>query len=194
MLAVNLEFPHSYQVSDVPELPGSGKWPFPVYRFPRLEPVGRGEQDEIWLMVKRSVGEPWTGVFSIGGLGHSTFFTGVNSTLNPDRLCVVAHGNGYLVNTNDPDDWEQIPVHPIRDVRALVEHNLILFCDFAGIVACGESGVVWRSPRLCWDDLKIEKITAQTIEGSGYDPTSETGVMRFLLDINTGKPLPHVQH
>jgi len=189
MLAVNLEFPHSYEISEVPELPGIGKFPFPVYNFPRLKSSDRGEQDGIWLMVKRAGGEPWIGVFAIGGLGHSTFFTGAVATPDPDRLCVIAHGNAYLVHAGSPDDWEQIPFHPVRDVRPLVERKLVLFSDFVGIAGYGENGLVWRSPRLCWDDLKIDKITAQTIEGTGYDPTNATEPMRFVIDINSGQSL-----
>ena len=62
---------------------------------------------------------------------------------------------------------------------------MILFADYITITAYGQNGVVWRSERLCWDDLKIIGIDRDEIIGCGYDPTSSSEG-RFVLDLFTG--------
>jgi hypothetical protein len=77
--------------------------------------------------------------------------------------------------------------------------NRYLSCQFSTFVQCRstdcsysltspdwllttEGGLVWKSPRLCWDELKIINVTHHTIEGVGYDPTN-VGESRFAVDI-----------
>lgn len=184
MLAVNLEFPHSYEISEVPELPGTGKFPFPVYHYPR--PTSRGERDGLWVKVQPNSGDPWFGVFAFD---HDNFYTGIVSTPDPDRLCVISRGAAYIVSASDPEHWEMVDLPSISAPLAALDHRLLIFPFFDRLSAYGLHGLVWRSPRVCWDDLKIEKITADTIEGTGYDPTSKSGEMVFAVDIRTGRSL-----
>jgi len=186
MLAINFEFPHSYKVDEIPELPGTGKFSCPVYNFPRLKQAGRGEQDGVWLMVKPANRNPWIGVFAIGGWGHSTFFTGALATPNPDRLCVVAHGNVYFVDVNDPDRWEALDLPSVSAPLQIKERNLIVFPFFSNLTAYGTNGPVWRSSLLCADDLRVEAITRNTIECSGYDPRVAERE-HFDVDLETGE-------
>jgi hypothetical protein len=70
------------------------------------------------------------------------------------------------------------------------EHKLLVFCDFIRLAAYGSNGLVWRSPRVCWDELKITNVTSETIEGTGYDPTNSlTQAMRVVVDLETGRSL-----
>jgi len=76
----------------------------------------------------------------------------------------------------------------VLEVRSIPDHKILVFGDFTRIAAYGSSGLVWRSPRVCWDELKIVAITYDTIEGTGYDPTT-LGESRFLVDLKTGRSL-----
>jgi hypothetical protein len=103
-------------------------------------------------------------------------------------VCVISRGAAYVVNTDNPGSWEQIPVMPVLDVRSIPARQLLVFADFTRLAAYGNNGLVWRSPQICWDELKIHSLADGRIEGVGYDPTS-LGKSRFTVDIDTGRSL-----
>jgi len=187
MLEVDLAFPHSYEVEELGELPGTGKLAVPLIFFP--PPKHRPEHDGLWLKVKAVDGRSWIGVFAFGDPSSSTF-SRVISSPDSSRICVVAKGNAYIVKVDEPHIWEQIPVIPVTDVRLLQEERLLVFSDFIRLAAYGSSGLVWQSPRVCWDGLKIVSVTRETIEGTGDDPTNSiTHESRFMIDLKTGRSL-----
>lgn len=187
MLEFDFTFPHEYEVEQVRDWPGTGSFSAPVIYFP--PPKTRGEHDGLWLRVKAKSGKTWIGVFAFGYTSPPAF-SRVISSPNPESVCVVSDGSAYVVNTEKPEVWEQIPILPVLEIRPLPEHKLLVLSDFTGLGAYGNSGLVWRSPRVCWDELKITKITSETIEGTGCDPTNSLKQeMRFAVDLRTGRSL-----
>jgi hypothetical protein len=187
MLEIDLTFPHSYEVHELGELPGTGKFASPLFLFP--PPQTRPEHDGLWVRVRSANGKQWVGNFKFG-YSSPPAFSRVVSSPNSDRVCVIAKGAAYLVSADKPGNWEQIPLMPVLDVRQIPEHGLLVFSDFTALAAYGSGGLVWRSPRVCWDDLKIVRVTTDTIEGVGYDPTnSVTHESRFVVNLTTGLSL-----
>lgn len=187
MLEFDETYPHSYQVEEVRELPGAGKLNAPLLYIP--PPRTRTEHDGLWLSLTPASGNPWVGVFAFGCTSPHAFSRVVSSP-NPDRALVVANGAGYLVSAADPQRWEEVPLRPVLDIRAIPERGLLLLSDFTRIAAYGSKGLVWRSPRLCWDELKITRVRGETIEGTGYDPTNSiTNKSPFAVDIMSGRSL-----
>ena len=185
MVEIDLSLPHSYDVEELREFPGAGKFSAPLLYIPR--PKGRPEHNGLWLKMAAANGKSWIGVFAFG---HSRAFSRVVSTFDTDRVCVVSQGAGYIVKPNEPEAWEAIPVDPVTDVRSIPEDKLLVFADFCQLAAYGGSGLIWRSPRVCWDELKIVSVTPDTIEGTGYDPTNSiTPQSRFIVDLKTGRSL-----
>jgi len=186
MLEIDLVSSHSYEVEELPELPGSGEFDVPVFYFP--QPKNRPEHDGLWLKVAPAIGKSWIGVFAfLFDPPHS--FSRVVSTLDPDCVCVISGSAGYIVKAEEPEIWEKIVI-PVLSVRLLPEHQLLVFSSFTGLAAYGRNGFAWRSPQVCWDELKILKVTDTTIEGTGYDPTnSVSNESRFAVDIGTGRSL-----
>jgi hypothetical protein len=191
MLEIDLAATRSYEVEELGELPGTGKFAAPLVFFP--PPKNRQEHDGLWLKVKAASGRAWIGVFAFGMRSSSTFSRVVSSP-DPNRVCVIAKGSAYIVKADQPEIWEQIPLIPVTDVRLIFDVSLLVFSDFTSLAAYGSSGLVWQSPRVCWDGLKIVKVTRETIEGTGYDPTNSiTHESRFVVDAKTGRsllPLP----
>jgi hypothetical protein len=101
-------FPQSYEVEELPELPGSGKFDVPVFYFPRPTKT-RPEHDGVWLKIRAASGKPWVGVFDFG-YREPPAISRVVSTPNPDRVCVISSGAAYIVKGEDPETWEQIPL------------------------------------------------------------------------------------
>ncbi|MGA8409364.1 MAG: hypothetical protein WB680_19485 [Candidatus Acidiferrales bacterium] len=187
MLEIDLRFPHSYEVQELAELPGTGKLSFPLIFFP--PPLTRPEHDGLWITVKPANGKQWIGDFKFGYTSPPAF-SRVISSPDPSRVCVIANGAAYLVNADIAEEWERIPIIPVLDLRQLPEHGLLIFSDFTALAAYSSAGFLWRSPRVCWDGLKIVRVTDNTIEGIGDDPTnSTTHESRFVVDLKSGRSL-----
>ena len=184
MFESDFAFPHDYVVEEFGELPGTGTLKVPLIYFPL--PKGRPEHNGEWLKVTAKSGKTWVGVFAFGPGSR----TAVISTPESNTVCVISKGGGYLVNAHSPELWEEVHACPVIDFRLLPGHQLLVFSDFTGLAAYGRNGLVWRSPRVCWDDLKITKVTSETVEGTGYDPTNSfKQEMRFSVDVKTGRSL-----
>jgi hypothetical protein len=191
MIEVDLTLPHSYEVSEIGEFPGTGKFNLPVLYFP--SPRSRPEHDGLWLRIDPRNGKSWIGVFAFGYQSPPAI-SRVLTTPNPAFVCVISKGRAYIVRTDEPGTWDQIPSYPVLDARLIMESSLIVFSSFTNLAAYGKRGLAWQSPRLCWDALKIVTVSDDVIEGVGYDPTnSATHEMRFAVDLKTGRsllPLP----
>jgi hypothetical protein len=179
-LEIDSVFPRSYEVREVGEFPGTGIFTEPVIYFP--PPQTRPEHVGWWLWVSPSNSASWIGVFAFGYSSPLTF-SRVIATPHPKRVCVIAKGGGYVVEVDKPAVWEKIPLIPVLDVRAIPERQMLVFADFTNLAAYGPDGLVWRSPRVCWDELKILSVTQDTIEGAG------DGESRFAVDVRTGRSL-----
>jgi hypothetical protein len=186
MTQLEMVFAHTYEVSEFPELPGSGWGKTPVHYFPRTQT--RPEHDGIWIKVVPSTGLPWVGVFDFG-YGVPPAISAILSAPNPGVLCVVSAGAGYLVKSDEPDAWEKLDIFPVTGVRAIPECELLVFATFHKLAALGPNGFAWESPRLCWDELCIARADSEHIEGFGYDPTSSPTKMSFSLETRTGRSL-----
>jgi hypothetical protein len=185
LLDFDWTYPHSYEVEELREIPGSGVLNVPAFYIPT--PKGKPEHDGLWLKFRAANGKAWLGIFAFG-YASPPAFSRVLSLPNPDQACVIANGKGFLVTPDNPEEWAEIPILPLIEVRSLPEHEIVVFGDFTRLAAYASSGLVWRSPRVCWDELRIVTITQDTIEGSGYDPTT-LGESRFLVDLKTGRSL-----
>jgi hypothetical protein len=187
MLEIDLSLPHSYEIQEIGDFPGTGKFRDPIIYFPRPQ-EGR-EGGGLWLKVKAASGKSWVGVFAFG-YSSPPAFSRVVSSPDPDRLCVIANGAAYVVKSDEPELWDKIPVIPVLDVRPLPEQGLIVFSDFTRLAAYRNNTLAWQSPRVCWDGLKIVRITLDAIEGVGYDPTNSiTHERPFSVDLETGRSL-----
>ena len=165
--------------------PGTGQLDVPLIYFP--QPKNRPEHDGLWLKFTSAGGRSWVGVFAFGYPAPPAFSRAVSSP-DPGRACVVAEGAGYIVTADDPQRWEKAGVHPVLDVRAVPERKLLIVSDFVRLAAYGNKGLMWQSPRVCWDELKIVEVTRDTIEGTGYDPVNQRR-LDFVVDIRTGRSL-----
>ena len=166
-------------------MPGSGTADLPIYYVP--PPTLRPEHDGLWLRILPFVGKPWIGVFAFGA-GSALSDCRLVSSPNPGRLCIVSNGAGYIVEAGNPTKWEELPIQPVLDVRALGQLRLLIFSDFTRLAAYGPNGIVWRSPCVCWDELRIERISTETIEGTGANPLGPER-LPFIVQLKTGKTL-----
>jgi hypothetical protein len=129
-------------------------------------------------------GDPWLGIFAFGQITPKGV-TGIFSTPNPERLCVAAQGNAFIVSVSDPSTWESVRAIPVIDVRCVVKHGIIVFANFTELVAYGSQGLKWRTKRLTWDSMKVVEVTDDLLKGEFWDIRSES-TQGFTVDLATG--------
>lgn len=173
-------FPHLYAATIKSELEDPSKAIYFPAR-PRLE-----------VEVRPQAGAAWIGVFA-GDEGSETA-TGLYTTPDDRSLCVVAAGEGYFVEADDPRSWTSIACTPVRHVLPLGNLALIVFADFTSLVAYRfdpgsvaiRLDVAWRSARLGWDELEIARITPDRIEGTAWHASTDASV-GFSVNARTGE-------
>ena len=187
MLDIDLTLAHSYEVEELRELPGTGKFGVRVIYFP--SPKTRPEHDGLLLKFRPATGLAWVGVFKFGYQSPPAFSRVITSP-DPNQVCVLSKGAAYIVKVDDPEIWEEIPLMPVLDVRCVLEAKLLIFSDFTRLAAYGSGVLVWRSPQVCWDGLKILEVSRDAVKGIGYDPTNSiTHESCFAVDLKTGRSL-----
>lgn len=172
-------FPHDYECERLTETPRTER---AHYYFPGAST--KGGRDGILIEVRPVQGPVWLGTFAFGQVTPKGF-SGIFTTPNPERLCVVSCGEGYLVSAKTPKEWETIGSMPIIDVRPVLAQGIIVFANYTELVAYGSSGLKWRTKRLTWDSLKITEVTDDFIKGEFWDIRSEANA-NFVVDLATG--------
>lgn len=172
-----LDWPRRYEVEALgshspPELAEHG--------FPSTDPEHAAR-----FVIYPMGGDPWIGAFAYGRM-HKFLASSVTNGPAEDWLTVVAASDAYLVNAFDPGEWRQVDVDPVMDVRASVDHGLVVFADFTDLIAYDLNGVQWRSKRLAYDGLRIDYIDNSGIHGVGWNaPTDD--LLPFVIDPLTGE-------
>ncbi len=178
--SLDIAFPRVYECERLLELPGFGL--LPHYYYPGA--TKNGGRDGVTVRVRPENHESWLGTFAFGNMAPKSL-SGLFTTPNPERLCVVARGEGYLVSTSAPTVWERVTVTPILDVRTILARSIIVFANFTELTAYGPSGVKWVTKRLSWDGLKITEVSNDVIKGEFFDIRSNS-TASFIVDLETG--------
>lgn len=147
---VEPSFPHSYRCAVRRELSVS----LPQWNF--------GKGDGVIVEVEPEQGLTWQGVFGFGE-AVANRVTALSATPDPNVLCVVARGAGYLVEVEDPSRFEEIECRPILGLHAVANENVLLLHDFVHFVAYDDRGLAWKSPRISWDGIREVRIDVRTI-------------------------------
>jgi hypothetical protein len=149
-----------------------------------------GEEDALargalLLMVKPAAGGAFLATCALG-FSDPSMPTGVYSCPNPDELCAVAGGYGYVIDTGRPERCTQISLKPVAEVRVLAEQGLLVFVGFHSMVAWGPSGLAWETQRLSWEGLRLGDVKDGVLHGFGWDLMADKEVA-FTVDLRTGE-------
>ncbi len=119
------------------------------------------------------------------GFADAKMPRGIWACPNAAELCAVAGGYGYIIDTRQPQGCAQIPFRPVTEIRALAQHNLLLFAGFHALLALGPNGIAWQTRRLTWEGLRIASIEGDTLQGFGWNLMTDREVA-FTVDLRTG--------
>jgi hypothetical protein len=111
--------------------------------------------------VRPAGSERWVGSFAAGGLGG---VSDVFASPAPAQLCVVVDGLAYVVNVHDPGSGALVAHDQVWQVETIEAPPRLLLVRFIDMVALGEEGVAWRTPRIAVDDLRVVQAGSAGIE------------------------------
>jgi len=178
----NLSFAHAWQAEILERPPLIA--PARQYVYPQaVEEVERGA---LLLHVTPPNATPFLATFALG-FQAPTLPHGLWACPNPQQLCAVAGGYAFVVNAQQPEQWQQIVYRPVTDIFVALRHRLLLFAGFHAICALGENGLAWETQRLSWEGLRIphQQPDSDTLEGLGWDLHTDTEVA-FSVNLRTG--------
>lgn len=174
-----------FEVVVGPEFPGDGEWGCPVFSF---DSEGRIAEDfeSRWgpptvIDVHPQSGERWVGSFAAGGLGG---VSGAFDPPGPADLCVVVDGLAYLVDVHNPGSGAVIAHHQVWQVETVEQPPRLLLVRPFDMVALGEDGVAWRTPRIAVDDLRVVQAGSAGIVCTCFNLD---GTDTITLDPRTGE-------
>lgn len=183
-MMVDLTFKNNYSVDIVEELVAGERYYYPGAST-------QGGKDGILVKVISLEGKSWLGVFAFGEIS-SNGISGVYSTPDPNKFCVVSKGAGYIVSSNNPNEWQQVKAIPVMDVRSIKQHKIIVFADYTELLAYDEFGIKWRTERLTYDGFKIIEVTESSLKGEFWNIRNETNDI-FEVDLVTGSQVGGVK-
>jgi hypothetical protein len=178
---IDLSFRHSWQAEILTARPLI--LPQRQFVYPRqAEEVERGAMEV--LVTPRN-----TGTFLATcalGFKDPAVPTGIWSTPHEDWLCAVSGGYAYMLNTTEPERFQQISYRPVLGVRPLFEQELLLFSSHHSLLAWGSSGISWQTERLSSEGVEILSITGNVLCGKGWDMITDRD-LDFTIDLRTGE-------
>jgi hypothetical protein len=180
-LVLDFTFPHDWKAEVLTARPLI----LPARQFAYPAQVEEVERGALEIMIRPAAGAPFLATCALGFAGDNVP-SGIWACPDPAWICAVAGGYAYLLDTHDPARWAQVAYRPVTHVTVVPEPALLVFAGFHSLLAWGSSGKVWETGRLSWDGLRITAVSGETLQGMGWDMTSDRE-LEFTVNLKTGE-------
>lgn len=111
--------------------------------------------------------------------------SGLWSTPEPEKICAVAGGYAYLIDTIAPDQFTFLALRPVLAVHAATAAQRLVFVGHRSIVAWGPDGLAWDAGKLSDEGVTVARIDDTTLYGLGWNMMTDKETP-FALDLATG--------
>ena len=179
---MNLSFAHQWQAQILPQRPVI--LPRRHFVYPKeVEEIERGAL-EVLIRPDGTNGEPFLATCALG-FRDPAVPTGIWSAPNSRDICVVSGGYAYIVDTEEPERFTMLPYRPVLQVKAVVEHGILLFVEHRTILAWGAQGEAWQTPKLSDEGVTITGVEGVFLHGLGWHMIADKE-KPFKLDLRSG--------
>lgn len=144
----------------------------------------QGGKDGLVVTFGLGADHEWTGVFAFGMNGE-LLTRAVIPLPDGDLVLVVSDGDGYIVRESVPGEFQKVRAVPVRSVHVVESQGLVILADDTSLVAYGQAGLVWKTDRIAWHELRVENVCDLEIECMTFDIRSDEDI-RFTVDVETG--------
>jgi hypothetical protein len=125
-------------------------------------------------------GSTWIANFGVGW----TSFTFIEQFSQSRNVVVIAKGQGYIISAESKDPIAVFGVD-INWADLYKDKNLV-FTTGTVVGIINETGQLWYSERISWDEMKNIVLEENKISGLSLDPTQTADVwIPFELDLET---------
>lgn len=176
-MLVEMEFPPTYDVQVLEEMPARRGVEHQFARDGRIVDGG------VLIEVVSESGR-WDGLVANAPDSLPSAVSGIYSTPSSHVVAVIAKGDAYFIDVEDPEGWWALEDAPIVAVRSAVGDGLLVLATSRRVVGVGADGVVWRTPRLAVDGISVGQPAGSELSGVA-DPRDEH--QEFVIDLRSGK-------
>lgn len=132
---------------------------------------GKSHLDVLTLRIRPAGRNDWEGEF-FRSCGDG--LDGAYSTPDQDVLCVVAGGEGYLVNVLRPLEFRMIPFGSVESVFQVSSVPAIVFVGSTDVATYGDADEIWTSERISYDGFQNLQLQGNELRGQAWlAPTDE---------------------
>ncbi len=170
MVDLCLTLPREYEVQIIPDELLSTVPPERTRCFSREN--NSRLTSSILMFVEPTEGAPWYGVFA-EEYGVPPAISRVLSSPWPSRICVVAGGSGFLVDTKDPKRYTTLSLFPITGIVQLPGLNALAFSNLTDALAINDKEQMWSTGRLASDYVRLLSAQGDFITATGWDAPSQ---------------------
>lgn len=176
MISEDRPFQASYQARQLEEFPSAG--------VTELRSDGSSVGGGLIFEVAPDGSDSWVGFARPGAIKSRHGVTGLFSTPDPSRLCVITQGTAYLVDTATRKFSVLSLSGPVILVTSLTDARLLLLATPWQVAAIGRDGPGWQTGRLAIDGLRLDEVDGSRLAGVA-DPDSPEP-REFVIDLRNG--------
>jgi hypothetical protein len=116
----------------------------------------------IWVRFAPEGQPEWAGVFGRGLNGGY-----IQAVPFADRrtAMVIAGGQGYIIDAHTGELLHKTDHDLFCDAITIPFHDFVIACDYTQLFAVSRLGVIWQSPRLALDEIKLDYAMQRTMSG-----------------------------
>lgn len=176
MISEGRPFQASYQVRQLDELPSA--------EVTELRPPGQGSSGGLIFEVNPGDSDSWVGFAHPRSVGNRYAVTGLFSTPDPGKLCVITQGTAYLVDAATRRFVMPALSEPVISVASLTDAGLLLLATPWRVMAIGHDGPAWQTERLAIDGLRLDETDGSRLVGVADPDSAEP--RDFVIDLIEG--------
>ena len=125
---------------------------------------------------------PWFASFAQGVISPNAV-SAVIAMPDKTNALVISKGEAYIVDTNDPMQWTHLQFLPVMGWQVVIKYDLVLLWNFSCVLALGSGGVLWKTPSISWDGLKLMMLDdREAIFEVWNAPTDSKELVRINLE------------
>lgn len=179
-IQIDMKFDKNYECQILTEIP-NGNYPHFYYPGGQTD----GGKDGILVKVIPNHAKAWIGTFAKGNIASNSLNC-ILSWVNPDKICIVSLGTGFVVDINSPEKYDELDIDPIFYATSIPERELIIFAGYTYISAYNNEGLFWETERISFDDLQVTNVDDSFITGTYFDIRNNDR-SEFKVDLSNGK-------
>jgi hypothetical protein len=180
-LQIDETFDRAYECTPLATIRAAGST---LYCYPGGVVGGWVEGPILEIVPHADNGDAWIGSFACGDLSPNAL-TGVYTLPSPHKVLVIARGEAYIVNIENPLEYEHLNILPVMGAIPITDAGLIVLHDFTRCDGYDSTGRRWGTPSISWDGLRDVLYDGKLIVGEAWDSPNDAWIA-FSVDPSDG--------